>query len=897
MAFRGIQTTNIISTDVGLTDPLLILNKDGAIPTDVGFLGKIGVNTYAGLVKDSATDNFLLISSMELSPNTVNDVNALDASILPGNITVGNLTANTITSASLFSGVFADLTSKPTTLAGYGITDGGGDVTASSTDTFTNKSGAISQWTNDSAYITGYTVTQSDVTGHQSALTITESQISDLSHTSSIATLTDVDLTGLADNNILKWNNAGGEWVTASNSTAGATASAILPVAQAYINTESAGTGAGCTWGAYDSNTGRTVITFNTAMADTNYSVITDKEAFDEHQANSVSKTTTSVTIQSLDSAGTGYMSPASWPYSFVIYSSSPTQSITSSQTDFTQASAGTIHASNYTDTNTTYSVGDGGLTEINFTSADNTKLDAIASGATANLTDAAVVTAYVAADTAQTTALQSYTDTAVANLVASAPGTLDTLNELAAALGDDPNFATTTTNLVATKLPLAGGTMTGNIVTNSQVNFNVDSAGGDFIGITHSGNEAWTFDARSGSGSDDYLGVGISGGTRAMSWHETGKVGIGATTNLTSKLTVNAPAASHTTGYQEDIAQFYTTASSYLGRHYLNLFHDNNNRDSSGDHTVWGMGFGYDGNTRGGIQYDHKGQERLTLWSSYGDIQIKGNSSGSAGLRADQVDTTIMTLKGNGNVGIGTDPGAKLTVSGPASSVNLGGGSTGSAALYVNSTSGHVGEMIQVLKNGAIKMYMANDGKLGLGTSSPTRELDVNGSVRFSVNTDNHDTYIFTTGAVDDGKMYIQDANSVNKVVLNTNGDSFFDGGNFGIGITSPTEKLHVSGNILATGDITAYSDESLKTNIQVIDGAVGKVEQLHGITFDRIADGSSSTGVIAQELKEVLPEAVHTDEQGVHSVAYGNITGLLIEAIKEQQKQINELIKLNKS
>lgn len=58
----------------------------------------------------------------------------------------------------------------------------------------------------------------------------------------------------------------------------------------------------------------------------------------------------------------------------------------------------------------------------------------------------------------------QSYADTAVSNLVAAAPATLDTLNELAAALGDDPNFATTVTNSIAAKLPLAGGTMTGAI-------------------------------------------------------------------------------------------------------------------------------------------------------------------------------------------------------------------------------------------------------------------------------------------------------------------------------------------------------------------------------------------------------------------------------------------------
>jgi hypothetical protein len=64
--------------------------------------------------------------------------------------------------------------------------------------------------------------------------------------------------------------------------------------------------------------------------------------------------------------------------------------------------------------------------------------------------------------------ATKGYVDTAVSNLVDSAPGTLDTLNELAAALGDDPNFATTVTNSIATKLSLSGGTMTGDIAMGS---------------------------------------------------------------------------------------------------------------------------------------------------------------------------------------------------------------------------------------------------------------------------------------------------------------------------------------------------------------------------------------------------------------------------------------------
>ena len=59
---------------------------------------------------------------------------------------------------------------------------------------------------------------------------------------------------------------------------------------------------------------------------------------------------------------------------------------------------------------------------------------------------------------------------------------------------------------------------------------FDVASGGGSYIAVNHAGNESWTWGAQSGSGSDDYLDVGISGGTRAMSWHETGRVGIGTT-------------------------------------------------------------------------------------------------------------------------------------------------------------------------------------------------------------------------------------------------------------------------------------------------------------------------------------------------------------------------------
>jgi len=132
------------------------------------------------------------------------------------------------------------------------------------------------------------------------------------------------------------------------------------------------------------------------------------------------------------------------------------------------------------TDTNTTYSVGDGGLTQKNFTATLKTKLDGIAESAnnySLPFTDNSANwnTAYGWGDhstegyltshqSLSGYATETYVGTQISNLVDSSPATMDTLNELAAALGDDPNFATTVSTSIGTKLPKAGGTMTGAI-------------------------------------------------------------------------------------------------------------------------------------------------------------------------------------------------------------------------------------------------------------------------------------------------------------------------------------------------------------------------------------------------------------------------------------------------
>ena len=116
---------------------------------------------------------------------------------------------------------------------------------------------------------------------------------------------------------------------------------------------------------------------------------------------------------------------------------------------------------------------------------------------------------------------------------------------------------------------------------------------------------------------------------------------------------------------------------------------------------------------------------------------------------------------------------------------------------------------------------------------------------------------------------------------------------GNVGIGTTNPAYLLDVSGTIRATGDVIAYSDARVKDNIITVENALDKVKSLRGVTYTRKDDDTKTpkVGVIAQQVLPILPDVVQQDTNGNYSVAYGNMVGVLIEAIKEQQRQIDEL------
>lgn len=108
------------------------------------------------------------------------------------------------------------------------------------------------------------------------------------------------------------------------------------------------------------------------------------------------------------------------------------------------------------------------------------------------------------------------------------------------------------------------------------------------------------------------------------------------------------------------------------------------------------------------------------------------------------------------------------------------------------------------------------------------------------------------------------------------------------GVGTTSPTTRLSVAGAVTAV-DFNTTSDERLKTNIEVITSAVEKLEKINGVTFEWKESGQQSAGVIAQNIEKVFPELVVGEE--TKTVNYNGLIGVLIESVKEQQKEINHL------
>ncbi len=316
---------------------------------------------------------------------------------------------------------------------------------------------------------------------------------------------------------------------------------------------------------------------------------------------------------------------------------------------------------------------------------------------------------------------------------------------------------------------------------------------------------------------------------------------------------------------------------------------------------------------------------------------------------------TTAMTITG-GNVGIGmTNPAFLLDVNGTIDAITYTGGSTqmsgniaargtitnGGFDFYLGNTDqssrGNSGTSRALVKNtgnvlninhsgdftggtevqgnffrtlgnsNTIGSIITTGGNVGIGTATPGLRLDVSGDcrvsgyIRPSFGSGNNGIIFPDNPGGGSGdlawiKYYARSGEACNLEIgmANDGDDDIYlnpGTGNVGIGLNSPDYKLHVSGDIYATGNIIGFSDSRLKTNIKPITNALNTVNRLKGVRYTHIETNEDSIGLIAQDTMEVLPEVVATKGEYL-GINYGNMVGLLVEAIKELKSE-NEKLK----
>ena len=335
-------------------------------------------------------------------------------------------------------------------------------------------------------------------------------------------------------------------------------------------------------------------------------------------------------------------------------------------------------------------------------------------------------------------------------------------------------------------------------------------------------------------------------------------------------------------------------------------------------------------------------------------------NSGGAAGVKSTSNElilwtstsgTERMRIDSSGNVGVGTTtPDSKLDVYGDikigtTANSNFknrsethwiqynGGNTTNDTFIRVASiNAASIGRTISFHTNSAERMRIDSSGNVGIGTSSLTEKLHVEGKIKLSGRNYNYgqeNHHIELTE--DNGSVYIGNVNQsgyiangsylgaqiyhinttqtgLASIFLSADGSIDFYSSSFTAGSTSKAASrkalLQTDGDFHVLGDVIAYSttvsDERLKDNITTIDNALDKVCELRGVEYDWNASsraGQHDMGVIAQEVEKVFPFIVREKEMPLvdgntyKTVDYEKLVGVLIEAVKELKQEIESL------
>lgn len=553
--------------------------------------------------------------------------------------------------------------------------------------------------------------------------------------------------------------------------------------------------------------------------------------------------------------------------------------------TNVTIGADGTISS---TDTNTTYSVGDGGLTQNNFTNALKSKLDGIE--ASADVTDTTNVTAAGAVMDSELTnesavkainqGLTTTSDVTFADLLVTGDLTVQ---------GSRTELQVTSLNVEDLNITVASGS--------------ANSSAADGAGLTIAGaNESLTWDHGNSrfNFSDDLHVVGnitvsgnVDGRDVASDGSKLDGIESGAdvtdTTNVVAALTAGTNVSITSGGVisatDTNTNTFRTVVAggnTLGGSETLTLSAGSNVSISESGGTVTISST--DTNTNTQLSTEQVQDIVGAMFTSNTETRISATYQDGDGT----IDLVVDDM--NQSVGNGT-----LTVQGTGA---LGGSGTFTANQSGNTTISisHDDTSSQSSVNNSGRTYIQDITLDGYGhvtgissatetvtntntTYSAGTGLDLSGTT-FSIESDLRDGLSYI--GYDSGD-YIQWSNNAwTRTVVNGTERLRVD-----------TSGIDVSGRIVADSDITAYSDASLKKDVKTIENALDKTKELRGVEFTRIADDTKSIGVIAQELEKVLPELVLTDDEGIKSVNYAQITGLLIEAVKELSAKVEELSK----
>lgn len=313
-------------------------------------------------------------------------------------------------------------------------------------------------------------------------------------------------------------------------------------------------------------------------------------------------------------------------------------------------------------------------------------------------------------------------------------------------------------------------------------------------------------------------------------------------------------------------------------------------------------------------FQAESKAQAVRNINSSYGAFSTGGD---------------VFYVRGWAGIGT-TTPTVELDVVGD---IHASGTITSGSSITIDGTNHEITSTSGMIS--FVDEDLVTIGDVGIGTLSPEAKLHVDGNV-FLLGGNGDADLSGSVNAVDlarivnylnqtvfltpseyaeadmdgDGRVtwddlailnrFLFQGDSKTQAVRNINGsygamssptDGFYVRGDVGIGIASPSQKLHVVGNICYTGTIGACSDARYKKGVTTLSNSLSQVLQLRGVRYEwkqdefpsQNFDDKTHLGFIAQEVEQFFPEMVMTDNNGYKSVDYGRLTPVLVEAIKE--------------